>query len=69
VISAKDFEDACRVPVGVFNAVLFMMMLPINVIAMFALYTKIAKTFNPNQIQAGLRQKIRNDRPGVKRAW
>ena len=62
VITPKDFENACLVPVAVTNAAIFVIMFPINAIAMFAFYTKLAQSFNPNYIKANIRHKRRNNR-------
>jgi hypothetical protein len=62
VITPKDFENACRVPVAVTNVAIFAIMFPINAIAIFAFYTKLTQSFNPNHIEANIRHKRRNNR-------
>lgn len=55
VMSAKDFEEACQQPVIIMTAATMAAMFPINAVAMFALFTKMNKIFNPNQISAQYR--------------
>jgi len=61
VMSAKDFEDACKQPVIVGTVVSLAAMLPVNFIGMYVLFTKLEKTFNPHRILAKQRfQKFSN---------
>ncbi len=57
VMSAKDFENACKQPVIIGTVVSLAAMLPVNVIGMYALFTKLEKTFNPDRIMANQRFK------------
>jgi hypothetical protein len=54
---AKDFEDACRQPVIIGTVVSTMAMVPVNLIAMFAMFSKLEKMFNPDRLMAIQRQK------------
>lgn len=56
VMSPSDFIKACEQPVAIGTAVSMITMLPINLIAMFTLFTKIEKLFNPSQIATRQRQ-------------
>ncbi|CAF3808683.1 unnamed protein product [Rotaria sordida] len=64
IITAKDFEEACRVPVAVTNAGLYAVLLPIQAAGMFAFISHFAQIYNPNQIQANARQQRRVRRMG-----
>lgn len=67
VISPQGYEAACKLPIAISTAVLMIVMLPINVIGMFTLFTKIEKMFNPNRIQASQRQESFTNRLTKKR--
>jgi hypothetical protein len=56
VMSSKDFEEACKQPVIIGTVISLAAMLPVNFIAMYALFTKLEKTFNPHRILAKQRQ-------------
>ncbi|CAF2044880.1 unnamed protein product [Rotaria magnacalcarata] len=66
VFTPKDFEDICRNPVAVFNAIGHLAMLLVHIISMFAFYTYLAKTFNPNITAQRVRyeQRLRRLAPG-----
>jgi hypothetical protein len=61
-MTAKDYKDACRNPVAATNAAMFAALLPIHAIAMYAFLTKFSTAFNPNQLKANVRQKMRVSR-------
>jgi hypothetical protein len=56
VVSPKDFEEACKEAVIIGTVVSLAAMLPVNFIAMYALFTKLEKTFNPHRMSAKQRQ-------------
>jgi len=56
VISTKDFEEACKQPLIIGTLVSFAVMLPVNFISMYVLFTKLEKIFNPHRILAKHRQ-------------
>ncbi|CAF4849818.1 unnamed protein product [Rotaria sp. Silwood1] len=58
VMSAKDFEEYCRQPVAIANAVSMIVMVPINIIGMFTAFTKFDKMFNRNRLAANARHKM-----------
>ena len=55
VYTAEDFIKACEQPVAVGTALTMATMLPLNFIAMFTMFTKMEKMFNPNHIKAAQR--------------
>jgi hypothetical protein len=57
VMTPAELEEACRQPVAIGTAVSMLLMLPVNVAAMFALFTKMNSIFNPNHISANQRRK------------
>ena len=61
VISSKDFEKLCEQPVAIGTAISMLVFVPIHILSMFALFTKLNNMFNPNHIMANLRrQKFAN---------
>ena len=59
IMNIKDFEDACRTPVGVLNVATYVILIPIHVAGVFACFSHFAQKFNPNQIQADMRHRMR----------
>jgi hypothetical protein len=57
VMSAKDFENACKQPVIIGTVVSMAAMLPLNFIGMYVLFIKMEKMFNPHRLMAKQRQK------------
>ena len=55
VITAKDFENACKQPLILGLVLSNMSILVIKMIGMYALFTKINLLFNPNRIHAETR--------------
>ena len=56
LLSDKDLEEQCRQPVAIANAVLMIALLPVHVLGMFAVFTKLEKMFNPTRIVANIRE-------------
>ncbi|CAF4860961.1 unnamed protein product [Rotaria socialis] len=59
VITPQDFEAACQQPVAIVTTLMFVAMVPVHIIGLFALLTKVNKTFNPNFVKAKLRHNER----------
>ncbi|CAF4317526.1 unnamed protein product, partial [Rotaria sordida] len=57
-LSAKEFEEYCKQPVAITNAVSMIVMVPVNIVVMFAFFTKLDKMFNPNRLAAKARHKM-----------
>ncbi len=62
VMTPKDFEDSCKQTVAIATAVSMLVMLPLNMIGMFAFFTKMNQLFNPNQLKVDLRRQLFNKR-------
>ncbi|CAF1521666.1 unnamed protein product, partial [Adineta ricciae] len=62
VLYPKDFEDICLQPIAILTAAFFAAMVPIQGLALFAAFTKLANTFNPSKINAQTRHKQRMKR-------
>lgn len=58
VMTAKDFEDACKEPVVIATVVSMMTMLALNMIGMYVFFTKMDQMFNPNKLKADLRRQL-----------
>jgi hypothetical protein len=56
-ISSQDYEGACKQPVAIMTVVSMVVMIPIKFMAMFALFTKLDGSFNPERIRAIQRRK------------
>lgn len=52
VLSAQDYIKACEQPVAIGTAISMLVMLPINAVGMFTLFTKVDKMFNPSRLMA-----------------
>ncbi len=52
VMSQKDFEEACKQPLIIGTLVSFAVLLPVNFIAMYALFTKLDNMHNPHRLLA-----------------
>ena len=57
VLTATEIVEQCKVAVAVANVVAMMTMVPVNIIGMFAMFSKAEKMFNPVRKAAALRQK------------
>ena len=55
-MTPKEFEEACKQPVIASTILSMMTMVPVKCLAMFTLFTKIEKMFNPKHLQAAQRQ-------------
>ena len=55
-MSPKDFEEQCRQPVAIINAVSMLVMIPVHIIGMFAIFTTLEKMFSPSHIAANVRR-------------
>ncbi len=55
VMTPQDFENAYRQPVAIFTIASMIFMVPVNMIAMYALFIKLDMLFNPHRILANQR--------------
>ena len=65
-MSPKELEEQCRQPVAIATAVTMIMMIPVHIAGMFALFIKAEKLFNPARVASNLRRmnaKNRRTRP------
>ncbi|UJR14633.1 hypothetical protein I4U23_001627 [Adineta vaga] len=62
VMYPKDFEEACKQPVAIMNAILLAVMMPAQAIAMYAAFSKLENVFNPSRIKARTRHNQRMKR-------
>jgi hypothetical protein len=51
-MTPKDFEEACQQPLIITCVVSMVAMLPLNLIGMYTLFTKMDKIFNPHRLMA-----------------
>ena len=56
VISPKDYEEQCKQPVAIATAATMAVTVILRMVAMFSLFTKLDKMFNPNRLGAQVRQ-------------
>ncbi len=56
VISSKDFETLCKQPILIGTVMSMMVFVPLHMISLFAVFTKLDKLYNPNHIMANLRR-------------
>ncbi|CAF1199553.1 unnamed protein product [Rotaria magnacalcarata] len=59
IITPQDFETACTQPVAIVTTLLSIAMVPVHIVGLFTLFTKVNKTFNPNFMRAKLRHNER----------
>jgi hypothetical protein len=62
VMTPKQFEEACIQPVIIGTVVSMLAMVPVNFLAMFALFIQLNNTFNPHQLMLKHRQKLFSQR-------
>jgi hypothetical protein len=55
IISAEDFVDACKQPVAIGTAICMVVMLGVNVLAMYAWFLKLDKIYNTQRLLADQR--------------
>ena len=68
MVTPKDFEEQCRQPVAIGTALSMLVMFPIHGVAMFALFTKLNKMFNPSYLAAEARRQKFANRVAPRRA-
>ena len=56
VMTAKDYEEACKQPLAIATAVSMVAMILIHAIGMFAWFTKLNTMFNPSRVRADVRR-------------
>lgn len=59
ILTPQGFEDACRIPVAVLNAAIFIALLAINSILMFAFWNHHSPRYNPNYLNVKVRERLR----------
>ncbi|CAM4758674.1 unnamed protein product [Rotaria magnacalcarata] len=64
IITPQDFEAACTQPVAIVTTLISIAMVPVHIVGLFTLLTKVNKTFNPDFIRAQLRHDKRMWRAG-----
>ncbi len=62
VMTAKQFEEACIQPVIIGTVASMLFILPVNFIAMFALFIHLNNAFNPHQLMLKHRRKLFSQR-------
>jgi high-affinity nickel permease len=61
VMTPKDFEDTCKQTVIIGTLISSIAMIPLNILGMFVLFTKMNNMFNPHRLSAKVRhQKLLN---------
>jgi hypothetical protein len=56
ILSPKELEEQCRQPVAIMSVLTMLGTLPVNILSMFSLFTKMEKMFNPNRLAAAARR-------------
>jgi len=56
IISSKDFETFCQQPIAIGTVISMISFLPIHIISMFVLFTKVNNLYNPNYIKVNIRR-------------
>ena len=62
MMSASQYEEACKQPVAITTAISLIMMIPVHFISMFMTWTRIDNLFNPHRSQADQRRQFYYDR-------
>jgi hypothetical protein len=68
-MTPKEVEEQCRQPVAIMTAVTMIAMLPVHLLSMFAMFTKMEKMFNPSRIAAKARHAKSLRRVAPQQAW
>lgn len=55
-IDQKKYEEYCKQSVAIANAVFLLATIPIHMVSMFILFTKIEKLFNPTRLASNARR-------------
>jgi hypothetical protein len=55
VMTPKDFEDTCKQTVIIGTLISSISMIPLHILVMFILFTKMNKMFNPHRLSAKVR--------------
>lgn len=62
VLTATEIVEQCKIPVAIATAVITVLMIPVKMVAMSALFTKTDKYWNPNRLAAKARHRQMIDR-------
>jgi hypothetical protein len=55
VLTAKELEESCKIPVLVGTLLCHVVFIPVKMIGMFSIFVRIEKRFNPHRIAANQR--------------
>lgn len=69
VLTPKELEEQCKQPLVIGTVTSMLVMAMVNLVGIFAFFTKLEKLFNPTRIAAKLRQQKFQNRVGPHRAW
>ena len=69
VLTATEIVEQCKIAVAVANAVGLVAMMPVHIIGMFVLFTKIEKMLNPHRLAAKIRQQKLAARRNTRQVW
>jgi hypothetical protein len=56
VLTPQEYEQQCKQPIAIASALLMLVMASINMVSMFAMFTKLEKLFNPHRLATKVRQ-------------
>ncbi|UJR29667.1 hypothetical protein I4U23_017215 [Adineta vaga] len=62
VMSPKDFEEACKQPIALMTSILFIILMPIHTLVVYAAFIEFSNMFNPANLNAKKRHKKRMKR-------
>ena len=54
ILTYQVYVEQCKQLVAITDALSVLVMAPLNVLGMFAMFTKLEKTFNPSRIAANI---------------
>jgi hypothetical protein len=66
-LTPQQYVEQCKQPVAITAALSVLVITPLHVLGMFAMFTKLEKMFNPSRIAANVRQKKLANRAGRRR--
>ena len=69
VLTGTELVEQCKQPVAIATAVTMMVMMPVHMVGMFALFTKIEKMLNPHRLAAKIRQQKMAARRSTRQVW
>lgn len=69
VLTATEMVEQCKIPVAIATAVITVIIVPVKMIAMFVLFTKIDKAWGPDRLAAKLRHREKIGRQMKRQVW